>query len=190
MNTINTYLAIGIFFIHTGSSANCNIADNATQPFQGIYSHTNSSSTLDARTNLIWTSCLVGQVVGISPGTTEFPQGFRMCSGAPELFTWEEALAHVSEINRSNSQNVSNGWRLPNINELLSIADYDCSHPTLRKYAFPTKSSDWERYGGSQWTSTPFSGGIQDSSWIIDFFLGESFPASRFFKLPIRLVKN
>ncbi len=51
----------------------------------------------------------------------------RAASLVPEGVTWHEALAAVTRFNAGNGA----GWRLPNINELESLADCAAANPAL-----------------------------------------------------------
>ena len=51
----------------------------------------------------------------------------RAASLAPAGVTWQEALAMVTRLNAGNDA----GWRLPNINELESLADCAAANPAL-----------------------------------------------------------
>ena len=51
----------------------------------------------------------------------------RAASLVPEGVTWHEALAAVTRLNLGNGA----GWRLPNINELESLADCAAANPAL-----------------------------------------------------------
>lgn len=84
----------------------------------------------DLRTGLIWQRCSVGQQWD---GTN--------CTGSAIYYTWPEALALAS-----------GGWRVPNINELLSIVETACANPAINSNIFPNTMVD--RY----WTSSPYNG--------------------------------
>ncbi len=100
---------------------------------------------------LIWQSCLVGQT---------FANG--ACTGtAKEFANWSDALNYLTP------QQQADGWRVPNIKELMSITDNTRAYPAVDAsvFAFATSLSYKEddgyqggfRSGSSPylWSSTP-----------------------------------
>jgi PKD repeat protein len=80
--------------------------------------------------------------------------------------SWRDALYYCEGLNLSGH----NDWRLPNINELVSIVDYGLIYPAIDTYYFPnTSTSDeyWSStslYGvGSMWVSW---------AWVVDYDMG------------------
>ena len=61
-------------------------------------------------------------------------------------------------------------WRLPNANELLSIADYSRSEPAINNSVFVNTSSTFSNY---YWSSTTYANGT-DSAWYVYFNYGSS----------------
>ena len=76
------------------------------------------------RTNLIWKRCAEGQSW---TGST--------CSGTAHQYSYDRAAALRSNFAGQND------WRLPNIQELLSIVEYGASHPAINAAVFPTTPS-------------------------------------------------
>ena len=58
-------------------------------------------------------------------------------------------------------------WRLPTIQELLTLVDYGRHHPAIDTNFFDY-SSDW------YWTSTPAAGSPADYAWVVYFDGGVS----------------
>ncbi len=97
------------------------------------------SVVTDHKTGLMWTRSNVG--------------GKR--------FTWGEAKKWGSDIGGYAD------WRLPTIQELLSIVDYErASGPTIN----PVFECDASWY----WTSTPVASSPSDYAWVVSFNLGYS----------------
>lgn len=72
-------------------------------------------------------------------------------------FTWEEAKAYAASR--------GDGWRLPTIQELLSLVDYTTYKPACR--VFPDCPSEWF------WSSSAFSGS-STSAWYVNFSIGHT----------------
>ncbi len=112
------------------------------------FSTITTSTVLHTPTGLIWQRCAVGQTFD---GTT--------CTGEAEQMTWQEALAYAYEYDADLLQ----GWRVPNLKELASLAERDCVRPAINSTFFPVTPPD------SFWTSTP---SIMDPlrAWTVAFF--------------------
>jgi hypothetical protein len=68
--------------------------------------------------------------------------------------TYDDALKVLGE-----------GWRLPTIKELFSLADHTRSSPAIDVEVFPDTESDW------YWSSTPTA--WNDAAvWVVDFNYG------------------
>jgi len=115
----------------------------------------------DSKTGLTWKRCSEGM----------FWDGLS-CSGTALNFTWEEALARTSE-----------GWRLPNKNELDSLADRACFDFSINEYAFPNV----QRYSWSSSVNTMNNTYV----WGFDFKYGQG--NNGYLKnnlYPVRLVRG
>ena len=64
--------------------------------------------------------------------------------GAPDGMSWQDALAYAEGLSLGGYTD----WRLPDINELISIVDYSRFAPAIDTAAFPNIPSTW------YWTST------------------------------------
>jgi len=80
------------------------------------------------------------------------------------LYTWEGALAWVATLNSANYLGF-NDWRLPNINELRSIVNYDRSSPAVDTIAFPNMLLS------HYWSSTTYFDDTS-SAWCLNFTTG------------------
>lgn len=103
----------------------------------------------DPATGLMWRRCFEG-VSGNNCGT-----------GEPSVMSWPAALLHVEKINQAGDGQAVKGWRLPNIKEIASIADLQCSNPSLNPDAFPSAPSM------RIWSSTPYEF-YPHFSWYVD----------------------
>jgi len=100
------------------------------------------------RTGLMWQRCSVGQ---IWIGST--------CSGTASTYTYDEAVALKSSFADYSD------WRIPNQNELLSIAEYGAYIPAINSTLFPNTPSDWF------WSSSP-NANYSGYTWIVNFSYG------------------
>jgi hypothetical protein len=102
----------------------------------------------DQRTGLTWQRCSAGQSWS---GST--------CTGTATGHTHEAALALAKAANPSQT---ANGWRLPNVKELASLADKGCQSPAIDSTAFPATPSNWF------WSSSPYVGD-SSNAWVVSF---------------------
>lgn len=115
----------------------------------------------DLQTGLIWQRCSVGKSWD---GTT--------CSGRATTHNWSEALAMAAD-----------DWRLPNIKELMSIAETACVEPAVNLSVFPATESRM------YWSSSP-SAGSSNSAWYVQFFYGYDYMQGKDGDKYVRLVRG
>ncbi|AVQ10475.1 PF07603 family protein [Leptospira santarosai] len=85
----------------------------------------------DQNTGLLWSQCSEGQA-GLG------------CPGASLILDWFAALNACNNLNLAGRTN----WRLPNVNELLSIVNFNNSNPAINALFFPNTPNL------TYWTST------------------------------------
>ena len=73
-------------------------------------------------------------------------------------FTWREAKAYAASL--------GDGWRLPTMQELLSLVDYTTHSPACS--VFPNCPSEWF------WSSSAFSGNSA-LAWGVNFYYGTTY---------------
>lgn len=80
---------------------------------------------------------------------------------------WEDAIDYCeNHVNLGGH----NDWRLPNINELLSIVDYSKGNPAIDRSVFYVPDSLSSAYWSS---TTDISGALgTDAAWYINFYFG------------------
>ena len=151
----------------TGIPANTPTAD-FTIPADGTATHT--------RTNLMWDQCPLGL------------SGAACNVGAAATFTWQQAFDAVVAANAANRNGYSD-WRLPNLKELLSVAERCRKSPAINQTVFPTNSVASLRF----WTSTPNPDNAA-YAWYVDFDYGgndlNTIAAQRTSLKPVRMVRS
>lgn len=103
----------------------------------------------DPVTGLMWRRCFEG----VSGDSCE--------KGKPSLMSWPSAFLHIENVNKAGNDQTFTDWRLPNIKEIASIADLQCSNPTLHPDAFPSAPAM------RIWSSTPYEF-YPHFSWYVD----------------------
>lgn len=129
----------------------------------------NNTEVKDLQTNLIWQRCSLGQTwSGLS------------CTGTATTHTWQYAISYGI----SASQNMSDGWRLPNIKELTSLVERACDKPSINETIFPNTLSYY-------WSSSPSVYNYR-ATWAVDFNGGHGFTNSNDKNVSIymRLVRS
>lgn len=128
---------------------------------------------------LIWKRCAEGQDWN---GST--------CTGTASTYDWQASLARVAAVNAAavGTQNAGQtDWRLPNVNELLSIVELGCMSPSINLTQFPAAPGDYF------WSSSPFAletiVGDRLHVWFVDFARGFSNPAYSSNNKRLRLVR-
>lgn len=99
--------------------------------------------------------------------------------GEPLIFTWQEALKAASV----SSFNGKSDWRLPDIKELNSIIERQCTMPAINEIVFPATPTM------SFWSSSPYAGN-QAYAWNVYFPYGISDGNSKSYKFFVRLVRG
>lgn len=92
----------------------------------------------DSKTGLVWQDDAVGSTMN-----------------------WQSAIDHCESLSLDT---YTEGWRLPNVNELKSIVDRSKSNPAIADGFTNTSSSDY-------WSSTSLVGN-ERYVWVVDFYDG------------------
>jgi hypothetical protein len=117
------------------------------------FTDNNDGTVTHKRTGLIWQRCFVGQTW---TGTA--------CLGATTNYTWDVATTTL----KSNFAGKSD-WRIPNLNELLSIVEYGSYNPAINAKIFPNPLI----YGWI-WSSSPHAYYIHEA-WAVSFYAGHAY---------------
>ena len=125
----------------------------------------------DVRNNVDWIRCSVGQNWNIED---------EDCEGSAVKLNHEEIAIAIQQA----SEQLGGEWRLPSLEELLSIVCDECDPPKINAEYFPKISKE------AYWTGTKnfFNSKM---FWSVNFFTGHKY--SRFFsyqRLPVLLVQD
>jgi hypothetical protein len=104
-----------------------------------------------AASGLVWQKCPAGQTWS---GTA--------CAGEASQLSWNAAQALTSTLAGKRD------WRLPTMEELLTLVDYSRSAPAINGTLFPGTPA------GYFWTSTPYANAPNDYIHVVDFDRGQS----------------
>ncbi len=122
------------------------------------------------RTGLMWKQCSEG-FSGALCGT-----------GAASVLSWVQAQGAALIANAENFAGYSD-WRLPNKNELQSIAETGCYNPAINATRFLGTAAT------PYWTSTTLIGD-PTRAWLVDFYDGFSSGGNKPAGLNVRLVRG
>lgn len=124
-------------------------------------------------THLMWARCSLG---------TQWDAAEANCLPQPNAkltYTWFEA---IEAANQSRLGGFSD-WRLPNKNELMSIADHACTGPAINERVFPNTGN------ASYWSSSPSALNAGDA-WRVVFTTGDLINEAMSAGLRVRLVRD
>jgi len=102
-------------------------------------------------------------------------------TGTSSRYTWQQALATPVTINAIGFAGFSN-WRLPNIEELRSIAAINCTVPSINEVVFPSTPSEFF------WSSSPSLN--LNFALYLSFYSGYDGADSRHSSNRVRLVRS
>lgn len=130
----------------------CNASLAASKPDSQYRISADGTEVSDLSTGLVWKRCVEGM---------QWDADNKQCSGTPTAMAWPAALMHVSAQ--------TGGWRLPNLNEALSLLESACKTPAHNIAVFPSPTTATQLYHLS--TSTPHADSDGDR-WVVDFQAG------------------
>ena len=131
------------------------------------FTENGDGTVTDTVTKLTWKRCSEG----LSGDSCE--------KGEALIFTWQEALKAAAESRFAGKS----GWRLPDIKELNSIIERQCTMPAINEIVFPATPTM------SFWSGTPYVGNPA-YAWNVYFPYGISDGNSKSYKFFVRLVRS
>ena len=151
--------------IPAASAQTCRDDIPATAP-DSRFTDNGDGTVSDFATGLIWKRCLEGQ-------------SGNACSGIPQRFTWQQALAHARDAVYAGSSL----WRLPNKNELESLVERRCWGPAINLTYFPNQLSL------PVWSSSSHAGD-SSAAWLVSFDIGGVYGDGKGYGWGVRLVRG
>ena len=107
----------------------------------------------------------------------QWQDDYRDNNGSIKQGNWEEAIAYCENLTLGGYDD----WRLPNINELSSLVDYDTYRPAIYDVFQHTEDNFY-------WSSTSYIDKIEKTwlagydgkkyAWVVNFYFGETEPSS------------
>lgn len=151
----------------------CNPDITPIKPDRIYIDHGNGAVT-DTETGLMWMKCTLGRA------------GTNCESGTYIRFDWKEALDAAQAANAGSGTFGHTDWRLPNLNELLSLVEHACFNPAINTAIFPNTLS------GLYSTSSPVSDADGQDMWRVTFRegFGASYMTKQDRNVYVRLVRN
>lgn len=130
----------------------CNPAKTPNTPDSRYTVQAGGAEVLDTQSGLIWQRCSLGQSWS---GST--------CTGEAKSYSWSIAMQTVRDL--------GNGWRLPNLKELLSLTTVGCTDLSINETLFPATVAGFSSF---YWTSSPAgdSGDNGNYAWVVGFSYG------------------
>ena len=171
MKVIST---LGLLFLSVSVAANqvC-LSDSMaeTTPSTQFTVHGDGTVT-DSKTGLMWMQCQEGL------------SDADCATGLASQYDWSQALQRASDLNTQGGFAGFSDWRVPNIAELLTLVEEQCTQPAINVLVFP--NTDDSKFF---WTASPNLNNT-DASWYVDFKFGISGPVTRDGRYPVRLVRS
>jgi hypothetical protein len=124
----------------------------------------------DHKTGLQWKQCSEGL------------SGTDCMTGTATTHTWQQALDLADGQNLSDYAGYTD-WRLPNIEELRSLAAINCYNPSINENVFPNTTSNWF------WSFSPFASNDY-YAWVVYFGSGYGGGFNRSNGYGVRLVRS
>jgi len=159
-------LGIALSFSMTVQATPC--SDNIPGKINNRFTDNGNGTVTDTVTRLIWQRCDLSLEMKVANSCSTV--GSQYIS-----YSWKDALNEVTKFNITEAAAGRPAtWRLPNIKELATIVDMNCTYMAIDTKAFPDPSTTY-------WTSTPviqfdvIATGInqrQNGAWVVDFRTG------------------
>ena len=147
-----------MFYAHNNDSdynaSNSTTCDRTSSGDDPSFTDNGDGTITDNCTNLEWKKCL----------EPDISIADDWC-GAFSYYTWEDAIAWCENLDFGGHTD----WRLPNINELLSIFNYQNYNPSVNSTFFPSVDrSIMGDFGIGDWTSTTYDFN-PELAWKVNF---------------------
>lgn len=149
-----TLLATGL------ASADCNSPSGLalTKP-DSIYQDNMDGTVTDTETGLTWAKCALGRdwIDNVADDSSD-----DECILSPHTISWQAALEAAQTANEASFLGYDD-WRLPNVNELVSLVESACTNPQINVNLFPGTVA------GGYWTSSHCASPSNADAWNVFF---------------------
>lgn len=140
------------------AQAACNPNLTRETPDSDFVVNAGGHTVTHTRTGLTWRRCQLGMAWN---GST--------CSGTAQSMIWQSALLAVQAINDGAGLDGHRDWRMPDLNELMTLVDHACYDPAINTNRFPNTAYP-SAHIAKYWSSTP--DGSVGRAWSVDFQFG------------------
>lgn len=149
VSALSVYPSVSLAFCSDSIEATVNAQAFVIDQEQGIVT--------DSSTGLMWSMCNLGET---------WNESSQSCDGSASDANWQNSLQQASNVEIAGYSD----WRLPNLKELMSIIERQCTAPAANLNLFPTtKAEDY-------WSATPvFNQNSDNYVWAVQFDEGTNF---------------
>ncbi|SBT16086.1 hypothetical protein MGA5115_00160 [Marinomonas gallaica] len=155
------------FFLGSAYAACSTSTIDPTAPASRFTVNEEQGVVTDHATGLMWKRCVEGF------------SGADCRTGSPLQTTFVGAVEHIDSINEGDGFAGFDDWRLPNVKELRSIVEEQCTRPSQNEDVFPLKNTEAADDSATLnsmvlFTSTPTSYYDADDTyvWAVSFSTG------------------
>lgn len=132
-----------------------------------------SGTIFDAKTGLTWARCPLGMT-----------WDKNKCLDVPDRMDWDEAHAEISRLNNQAGGHIGfRDWRLPTLEELVSLAEPGCFEPAIHSDIFPNTPNT------GFWSST-LAKYSRQGAWLVYFRNGSAYVGNQGYEWAIRPVRK
>jgi len=169
---VHPLFLIPLLLIGSNVYAACVASITASTPTSQFIINVNGTVT-DKKTTLMWKRCSEGKSWN---GST--------CAGGFLGGAWGQALAQAQTVNNNGGFAGYTDWRVPNVKELSSIVEDQCTSPSINATIFPDNPL------GFYQSSSPYAPNGANSL-IVSFYAGNVTSFSKTSTFPhVRLVRG
>ena len=126
----------------------------------------------DTKTGLMWKQCAEGR------------SGSDCASGSAESIDSQEALQRAQTVNHSGGFAGFSDWRVPNIKELSSLVEHQCTDPAINLVRFPNTPI------ATFWSASIMASSVGPGAWSVDFDSGYTYWNDKYSNYQLRLVRS